>query len=127
MLFVFSESNIFEKSGVNLFQSDFISKGKTENLFELRLQVLFVLTLCIQFWWSGVLIGSGTIFKIKFAVTAFKKSSGFVTVNTISGLFDVIDDPPIRYGFMFICRDSAAFGICEKFVIWFFVISGCCK
>ena len=47
MLFVFSESNIFEKSGVNLFQSDFISKGKTENLFELRLQVLFVLTLCV--------------------------------------------------------------------------------
>ena len=47
MLFVFSESNIFEKSGVNLFQSDFISKGKTGNLFELRLQVLFVLTLCV--------------------------------------------------------------------------------
>ena len=37
-------------------------------------------------------------------------------MNTISGLFDVIDDPPMRYGFIVICSDSAAFGICEKFV-----------
>ena len=48
-------------------------------------------------------------------------------MNTISGLFGVIDDPPIRYGFIVICSDSAAFGICEKFVSWFFVISCCCK
>ena len=37
-------------------------------------------------------------------------------MNTISVLFDVIDDPPMRYGFIVICSDSAAFGICEKFV-----------
>ena len=37
-------------------------------------------------------------------------------MNTISGLLDVIDDPPMRYGFIVICSDSAAFGICEKFV-----------
>ena len=36
-------------------------------------------------------------------------------MNTINGLFDVIDDPPIRYVFIVICSDSAAFGICEKF------------
>ena len=35
-------------------------------------------------------------------------------VITIIGLFDVVDDPPIRYGFIVICSDSAAFGICEK-------------
>ena len=32
-------------------------------------------------------------------------------MNTISGFFDVIDDPPIKYGFVVICRDSAACGI----------------
>ena len=32
-------------------------------------------------------------------------------MNTISGLFDDIEDPPIRYGFMVICSDSAVFGI----------------
>ena len=32
-------------------------------------------------------------------------------MNTIKGLFDVIDDPPISYGFIVICNDSAAFGI----------------
>ena len=37
-------------------------------------------------------------------------------MNTISGLFDVNDDPPMRYGFIVICSDSAAFGIREKFV-----------
>ena len=36
-------------------------------------------------------------------------------MNTISGLFDVIDDPPIRFGFIVFCSDSAAFGICENF------------
>ena len=36
-------------------------------------------------------------------------------MNTINGLFDVIDDSPIRYGFIVICNDSAAFGIFEKF------------
>ena len=37
-------------------------------------------------------------------------------MNTINGLLDVIDDPPIKYGFIVIWSDSAAFGICEKFV-----------
>ena len=37
-------------------------------------------------------------------------------VNIIKGLFDVIEDPTIRYGFLVICSDSAAFGICENFV-----------
>ena len=37
-------------------------------------------------------------------------------VNNIKGLFDVFDDPPISHGFIVICNDSAAFGICEKFV-----------
>ena len=65
-------------------------------------------------------MGSGPMFKINFALNAFKKSSieysGSVPVNTINGLFDCFDDPPVRYGFIVICRDSAAFGICEKFV-----------
>ena len=60
------------------------------------------------------------MFKIKFAVTAFKLSSteysGSVPVNTINGLFDCIVDRPMRYGFIVICSDSAAYGICEKFV-----------
>ena len=37
-------------------------------------------------------------------------------MNTNSDLFDVIDDPPMRYGFIVICSDSAAIGICEKVV-----------
>ena len=37
-------------------------------------------------------------------------------MNTMSGLFDAIDDPPMRYGFIVFCSDSAEFGICEKFV-----------
>ena len=32
-------------------------------------------------------------------------------LNTISGFFDDIDDPPIRYGFIVICSDSAACSI----------------
>ena len=32
-------------------------------------------------------------------------------MNTISDLFDIIDDQPIRYGFTVICSDSAACGI----------------
>ena len=56
--------------------------------------------------------GSSPIFKIKFAVTAFKLSSteysGSVPVNTIFGLFDVFDDPPMRHGFIVICSVSAA-------------------
>ena len=48
-------------------------------------------------------------------------------MNTISVLFDVIDDSPIRYGFIVICSDSVACGVCEKFVCWLFVISCCCK
>ena len=54
--------------------------------------------------------GSGPMFKIKFAVTSFKYSStdysGSVPVKTINGLFDCIDDPPMRYGFIVICSDS---------------------
>ena len=37
-------------------------------------------------------------------------------MNAMNGLYDVIDDPPSRYGFIVHCHDSAAFGICEKFV-----------
>ena len=37
-------------------------------------------------------------------------------MNTISGLFDVIDDPPIRYGFIVFFSDSAACGVCGKIV-----------
>ena len=58
---------------------------------------------------------SGPNFKIKFAVTAFKKSSteysGSIPVNTISCLFDDMEDLHIRYGFIVICSESAAFGI----------------
>ena len=32
-------------------------------------------------------------------------------MKTINGLFEDIEDPPIRYGFMVICSDSAAIGI----------------
>ena len=39
-----------------------------------------------------------------------------ITISDLFDLFDVIDDPPMRYGFIVICSDSAAFGICEKFV-----------
>ena len=42
-------------------------------------------------------------------------------------LFDDIDDPPIRYGFIVIRNDSAAFDICENFVSGFLVISYCCE
>ena len=76
------------------------------------------LRLCIQFWWSGVFTGSGPIFKLKFAVTAFKKSSteysGSVLVNTINGLSDDIGDSPTRYEFIVICSNSAAIGIWES-------------
>ena len=37
-------------------------------------------------------------------------------MNTINGLLDIIDDPPLKYGFIVILSDSGAFGICEKFV-----------
>ena len=37
-------------------------------------------------------------------------------MNTINDVLDVIDNPPIRYGFIVIWSDSAAFGICEIFV-----------
>ena len=51
-------------------------------------------------------------------MTAFKQSStecsGSVPGNTISGLFEHIEDPSIMYGFIVICIDSAAFGIFEK-------------
>ena len=59
--------------------------------------------------------GSGPLFKKKLVVTAFKQSStdysGSVPMNTISGLLKDIEDPPIRYGFIVICSDSAAFDI----------------
>ena len=32
-------------------------------------------------------------------------------MNTISGLFDAIEDPPIRYGLIVIFSNSAACGI----------------
>ena len=37
-------------------------------------------------------------------------------MNTINGLFDVIDDSSIRYGVIVNSNDSVAFGFCEKFV-----------
>ena len=46
-------------------------------------------------------------------------------MNNINGLFDVVDDPPMRSGFIVFCSDSAAFGICEKIESRFFVISCC--
>ena len=53
--------------------------------------------------------------------------SGAVPVNTISGLLEDIEDLPIRYGFIVICSESAAFGFREKFLICVFVISYCYK
>ena len=40
-------------------------------------------------------------------------------MNTIGGLLVVIDDPPMRYGFIVICSDSAAFGFCENLKVDF--------
>ena len=37
-------------------------------------------------------------------------------MNTINGLLGVNDDAPIKYGFIVIRSESAAFGIREKFV-----------
>ena len=37
-------------------------------------------------------------------------------MNTISGLIDDVDELFSRYGFIVICGDSAAFGICEIIV-----------
>ena len=37
-------------------------------------------------------------------------------MNTNNGLLDVIDVPPIKYGFIVIWSDPAALGICENFV-----------
>ena len=42
-------------------------------------------------------------------------------MNTISGLLDVIDDPPLRNGFIVISSDTAVFGVCVKFVSCIFV------
>ena len=41
-------------------------------------------------------------------------------MNTISGLFEDIEDPPIRYGFIVICSDSVAFGFSEEVVFFLF-------
>ena len=35
-------------------------------------------------------------------------------MNNMSGLLEDLDDPLLRYGFIVICKDCAAFGICEK-------------
>ena len=63
---------------------------------------------------SGVILGSGPAFNFNLVVTAFKlsctKYSGSVLVNTIMVLLDVIDDLPMRYGFIIIWSDSAVFG-----------------
>ena len=51
-------------------------------------------------------------------MTAFRQPSteysGSVPVNNMSGLLEDLDDPPLRYGFIVICSDCAAFGIPEK-------------
>ena len=60
---------------MNLFQSDFMCIGSTENHFwaaSSSVVCINAVRLCIQFKWSGVLIGSGPIFKTKFAVTAVR-------------------------------------------------------
>ena len=49
-----------------------MSIGSTENHFwaaPSSVVCIKAVRLCIQFWWSGVLIASGPIFKFKFAVT----------------------------------------------------------
>ena len=60
------------------------------------------------------------IFKNRFAVTPFNWSSTeysrSVCVNTMSGFLNVKDGPPIIYGFVATCNDSAAFGNCVKFL-----------
>ena len=88
----------------------------------------FVSVLCVsalQFRRSGALIGSGPMFRIELAVTVFKyfstEYSGSVFEKTISGLLDVIDDQPIRYGFIVTCSDTAVFGICVKFEVDLFL------
>ena len=37
-------------------------------------------------------------------------------MSTMKGLINVIDDPPIRCGFLAIWSESDVFGICVKFV-----------
>ena len=46
-------------------------------------------------------------------------------MNTMSGLFDVINDPPIRYGFIVVCRDSVAFekNLLVGFLLFLFVVN----
>ena len=65
-------------------------------------------------------IGSGSIFKFKFSVTAFRYSfteySGSVSVIIMSGLLGLIYDPPIRYGFIVVWSVSTVFGVCVKFL-----------
>ena len=34
-------------------------------------------------------------------------------MNAVSGLVDVIDDPPLRYGFIVLWSDSAMFILCK--------------
>ena len=70
--------------------------------------------------WIQVQFLSQVQFKIKLTVTTFKKFStefsGSVSINLISGLFDVIVDPPMRYGLIVIWSVSAEKDFCVKFV-----------
>ena len=70
----------------------------------------------IQFWWTGVFIRSGPMFKIKLASTEYSRS---VLVNTMIGLFDVIDDPSKMYELIVIWNDSGVLGNCLKTWNWF--------
>ena len=51
------------------------------------------------------------MFKIKLASTEYSRS---VLVNTMIGLFDVIDDPSEMYELIVIWNDSGVLGICSK-------------
>ena len=70
-----SETSIFGKCCINGFQSDLNSMDETYNHFwAAPSSVVWVnaVPLCIQFCCRGLLISSGPIFKVKFAVTALK-------------------------------------------------------
>ena len=108
-----SKSNFFENSCLNLFQSDLLCIAQTENHY----QVWFGLELWVHvsnfdevvYFLVQVLIQSqiGCDCIQKFS-TEYSIS---VPINTINGLFEDIEDPPIRYGLILICSESATFSI----------------
>ena len=97
-----SESNIFENSCVNRFQTELIAVGKTESHF--RAAPSSVICICETKFDEVVCLQSSTEF------------SGSVPVNTMSVFFDVIDDPPKKYEHDVIWSDSGELGTCLNFV-----------